>query len=709
MGELLEELKRRSVFRVAAVYALVSWVVIQVANVVFPRLGLPSWTVTLVIVLVALGFPLALVVAWAFEMSPEGVRRSDADGTGEGERASRLGPSGWGVVALAAVLAAVGAWLQIRGGPGGTAADDGAGAVADTAAAAEMTRTPAERRAGEGRGAVPAGAEAPPRIAVLPFDDIAPDGGDAYFADGMHEEVLSQLSKVSALEVLSRTSVRQYEGTDKTVARISRELGGVDAVLEGSVRRAGERVRITTQLIDAGRDAHLWSESYDRELTTEAIFDIQADIAARIADALERRLTDAERERIRSAPTADLRAYDAYLRGRSEWEQVWRTGDPVHVDRSVEHLREAVRRDSLFAEAHAWLAAAYWARAAISGQERWLDSASADVARALELDPGSGSGHLIRAAVLFGRDSLDAAEQRALRAWELQPSSANVANLLSDLHGRREDWVGSIRWIHRAARLDPRTWAHAAELASGLADIGMLEAAERWARRARAVDPGASAPPQVLVGIQLARGDIRSARATAEAFREERPGHFGALSVSGLVELHAGDYRRAKRYLDRVPEARRQDFPERSSTRPERITLGTRDRMRLGLAELRLGNRERGRELVGEVVEELRANLDGEERGGRPGTLDRVAMAGGLAALGRTGEGLEALERAAEDGFPTVHFLRRHPMMEALRPEPRFREILRTVEANQERLQREVRRLGIDLDPPEDDTDAGGG
>jgi len=335
-----------------------------------------------------------------------------------------------------------------------------------------------------------------PTVAVLPFYDIKPDAGRGYFARGMHEEVLSQLSKVSGLAVKSRTSVLQYHETEEAIPEISRELGGVTASLEGSVRRAGGQLRITAQLIDSREDTTVWAKNYERDLTPEAIFDVQAELASRIAEALAAELTPEERRRIESPPTSDLAAYDAYLKGRFHVAKYHEENAAfVHVDSAIGFLRRAVSRDTASAPAHAMLGMACAPVYSASRQPRWRDSAFAAARRAMRIDSDLAEAHIAlgcvhwRVGVAGERGHFRTALERLERATELQPSSALAAGLLAVAHEFLNHDIETLRWALRAARLAPKNpiWPQIVSL--WLRRVGLPNAAEAWARRAVAEGP----------------------------------------------------------------------------------------------------------------------------------------------------------------------------------------------------------------------------
>ena len=262
-------MKRRRVFRVIALYAIAGWIVIEVASTVLPGLNLPDWTSTLVIVLVALGFPIAVVMAWAFDLGPDGVTRTPAVETEPAPAA-----------------------------PGAQSPEPAPQPASEPDKVTPPVSTPVDEHS----------------IAVLPFVNMSGDVENEYFSDGIAEEILNLLVKLPRLKVASRTSSFVFKGKEVNIPTVASELG-VATVLEGSVRQAGGRVRITAQLIDAVSDKHLWSETYDREF--KDVFAIQDDIAQSIVDALQMTLTPKERRSIQFVATSDAKAYDHYLIDKS--------------------------------------------------------------------------------------------------------------------------------------------------------------------------------------------------------------------------------------------------------------------------------------------------------------------------------------------------------------------------------------------------------
>ncbi|MCL7958575.1 MAG: tetratricopeptide repeat protein [marine benthic group bacterium] len=455
---LFAELKRRNVFRVMTTYGVVSFIVLQVADIAFPGLGLPEWTITLVLVLTLIGFPIAVVLAWAFEMTPQGVKKTEDAAPGEitqiiSAPAARRWPAG--VLALLGVCAlVVGAWWAGRStAPGAdvaavdTAAVAGAEGDEQTARDAEVLQAAYADLAEDSR----------PSIAVLPSADMSPDGDQEYFADGMTEELLNTLAKIRQLRVAGRTSAFAYKGQDKDLREIGRELG-VRYVVEGSVRKQDDRLRITAQLVDAGDNFHLWSEAYDR--TMDDVFAIQEEIAGAIAAQLQVSLGLEEGGAL-VAPIADIEAYEMYLTARAGMRE---RGSAVLE--AVRLFEEVVARDSTWAPAWAGLAQAYTLAPFYTpgnvteqiGPEAWgpaLAAAEEAAVRALRLDPGVAGAEVALGNVFRDRWEWDLAEVHYLRALALDPDDGEAHQQYGEMLaavGRQDEALRSAR---RALALDP--------------------------------------------------------------------------------------------------------------------------------------------------------------------------------------------------------------------------------------------------------------
>jgi TolB-like protein/Tfp pilus assembly protein PilF len=429
------ELKRRHVFRVAAVYGATAFVVLQVADLLQEALRLPAAFLTGTTVLALLGFPIAVVLAWAYEKSPGGVVRTGPATTQEineivAQPASLRWPSG--LLALVGVGAlAIATWMTFVREPSVPAGDPSGSeqvvSQADTVAAG-------------------------PSVAVLPFADMSPDGDQEYFADGMAEEILNVLTRIPELRVAARTSSFSYRGSSKDVREIGRELG-VGAVLEGSVRRDGDQVRITAQLINADDGFHLWSDTYTRELS--GVFAVQDDISHAIVEALEVSLIGGTGTALVSEPTESPAAYDEFLRGRYEWNRRGKKG----MNAALTHFGRAVELDPDFAPAWAGLAHTWgliWIYDDEKSYRESLPRARIAADRAVELDPDLPEAHT---GLAWATTDVPESERALRRAIELNPQYAAahqwLGELLSDL-GYHEE---ALREGRLAVQLDPLSLA----------------------------------------------------------------------------------------------------------------------------------------------------------------------------------------------------------------------------------------------------------
>jgi TolB-like protein len=414
------ELKRRRVFRVMAVYGAVGFVLMQIVELLVPALLLPDWTYRFIALLVLLGFPIAVILAWAFDLTPDGVRRTEEAEPGELTQiieapASKRWPAG--LLALAGVTALIaGAWYLGRQ----SAVDSAPEGIEASARTEQGGGEPDSGRAASLSYVDPAD-DPRPTIAVLPFVDMSQAGDQEYFSDGITEEILNVLSRIENLQVTARTSAFAYKGTNRDLREVGRELN-VDYLLEGSVRKAGDDLRITAQLIDAGANTHLWSDTYDRRL--ENVFEIQTEIAEAIAEELRLPLGLEEGETL-VTPTGDLDAYDLYLAGRAQMRVRGLDG----ILQATELFEAAVARDSNWAPAWAGLAesrALYPFYATGNSDSRdsavWrqsLESAGAAARRALELDPTNSSARVALANTHRDRFEWNAAEREYISAIEL--------------------------------------------------------------------------------------------------------------------------------------------------------------------------------------------------------------------------------------------------------------------------------------------------
>lgn len=408
----LTELKRRNVYRVAALYIVVGWIALQVVDLFMSFMPLPEWTSRLVFVLLAAGFPVALVLAWAIELTPEGIKleKPGVDAPVERKRSDLLL---YGAVAAVVVVGAWSAWSELGG----------------TDEQAPQIRS----------------------IVVLPLDNLMSDPGQAYFVDGMHEALITELSKVEALRVISRTSAMKFRDSDHSVPEIAEELG-VDAVIEGSVLRAGDTVRVTAQLIEAKTDRHLWADNFDRELSD--ILALYADVTREIVNSVRITLTPEEAARLEVVQSVDSGAYELYLKGRYSCDQ-WA---PQSMRDGIDAMREAIVIDANNALYHAGLAQClqYASFYDYVRPVEILAEANASAKRAVELDPSLSDAWTAFAAVRYYLDYDFMASSLALeKAIALNRSSGRALTHYSWQLGEAGNTAEALEWAERAITLDP--------------------------------------------------------------------------------------------------------------------------------------------------------------------------------------------------------------------------------------------------------------
>ncbi len=480
MRNFFAELKRRKVYRVAIAYAVVAWLLIQIATQVFPFFEIPNWGVRLAIISVVLGFPLALILSWAFDITPQGIQRT-----------------------------------------------------LDVAPELRPAETVPEKS-----------------IAVLPFENLSDDQQNTYFADGIQDDILSNLAKVADLKVTSRTSVRQYRGGTRNLREIGAALG-VAHILEGTVRRIGNRVRVNTQLISARSDAHVWGDSFDREITD--LFALQSELAEKIASALRANLSAREKASLQVHPTADLDAYDLYLRARDlfRWSGA---GDPwENGEKALKLLEQALARDPRFALAHA-LASRFHAELYWFGYERHRDrlaKAKAEADTALRIYPDLGDAHLALAYYhYYGSLEYDLARQEIALARRATPNDAEVWDAAAAVDRRQGRWENAVANFEKARQLDPRNASVIWNLSETYSCLRRYPEAQRGFAEGLLVNPHAHLFSIATAAIDLRKdGDTTALRAALDKIpRNFDPG--GAVTTVALrVSLMNRDYTEAERLL----------------------------------------------------------------------------------------------------------------------------------------------------------------
>ncbi len=470
---LYNELKRRNVFRVAIAYLAGAWLLTEVADTLFPAFGVPDWGFRFVVIVLALGFVPAMIISWAYELTPEGLRR-EKDVVRD-ESITRLTAKRLDGITIGIIVVALSFIVTDRFFLNPRIADQ-------PVAPAEVTSDYALTLAPE--PAVPQ--TLANSIAVLPFTNRSANPEDAFFVDGIHDDLLTYISKIESIKTISRTSVMRYRNTDKSIPEISAELG-VTTILEGGVQRAGDQIRINVQLIDARTDEHLWAEIYDRKLTASNLFAIQSEITETITKALKATLSPADKQRMRTTPTENLEAYEAYLFGRQHLDE--KSADSGL--KAVDYFREAVELDPRFALAWVGLAESYIdlaGRRDFSISETYA-KAQAALETALELDEDLGEAYTQLGWLKYIQDDFEGALQNCERALELSPNYPPLNRLygvlLMDM-GRQDE---ALSWRAAAVRLDPLSANLRRSYAVALRQVGRIGEALEQLEIALEIDP----------------------------------------------------------------------------------------------------------------------------------------------------------------------------------------------------------------------------
>jgi TolB-like protein/Tfp pilus assembly protein PilF len=590
---LFAELKRRNVYKVAVAYAIVGWLLIQIATSTFPVLEIPAWGARLVIALVLLGFPIALVLAWAFELTPEGFKRTEEVAPNKSIR-HQTGRKLIGIIfALVVIAAGFFAFRALRTKSAGTIGVRASAQVVGPAALA-----------------IP-----PKSIAVLPFASLSEDKANAYFAEGIQDELLTRLSKIADLKVISRTSTLKFASKPDNLSEIGKQLG-VAHVVEGSVQKAGDQVRVNVQLIKAATDSHLWADIYDRKLTD--IFAVESEIAKNIAEKLQAKLTGAELTAIATFPNPNHEAYELYLKGRYFLDK--RTGE--NLRKAIEYFDQSIAKDSSYPLAYVGLGDA-WSLLPNYGAAPARESipqAKAAIRKALELD-----GLLAEAHATFGRllcydFDFPRSIAELARAIELKPNYAMAHHWLSSgpLMGVG-DFERAIVSGKRAIELDPLSLINNADLGWVYFMARRYDESIAQARRTLEMDPR----------FYIARYYLGN-----------------ALQLKGDMKAATAEYEKA---------AEMDDDP---------VLLAF-----LSQAYARSGRKMEARALLSRLTERARSRY-----------VSPYSFAIMFVGLGENNHAMDALERAYDEGAGYDLFvLKVDPMLDDLRGDPRFEALVQKI------------------------------
>jgi TolB-like protein/Tfp pilus assembly protein PilF len=573
------ELRRRNVYKVAVAYSVVGWLLVQVTTQVFPIFEIPNWALRLIVLAIIIGFPIALVIAWAFELTPEGLKRTEV---ADAMPPASIGRKRYAWIYIVVIGAVISAALFFIG----------RFTVQNKTTTAAPNDIPSKS------------------IAVLPFDSLSEDKSNAYFAEGVQDEILTRLAKVADLKVISRTSTQRFKSAPSDLRDIAKQLGVMN-ILEGSVQKANDKVRVNVQLINAMNDAHLWAEIYDRKLTD--IFATESDIAKTIAETLQAKLTGSEKTAMSKKPTANPEAYELYLKGRFFWNK--RTA--ADLRKGIDYFNQAISKDPSYALAYAGLADSYVILSvfgAASPQDS-IPQARAAAKKALELDDTLAEAHA---------------------------SSGRIAGPF-DFEFER-----SIAEFERAIQLNPNyAMAHHWLSWGPLTALGRFDRAIAEGKRAVELDPlslinNADLGGNVYLNSRRYDEAIAQLRKTIEIDPRFYIAHYylgQAFQLKGQLTEAIAEYQKAVE-LDDDPEALAY----------------------LGQAYARVGQRDEAQKILARLTEESKSRY-----------VSGYSMALMFMGLGNKEHAIDALERAYREGAGNDLFtIRVDPMLDDLRGQPRF-------------------------------------
>jgi TolB-like protein/Flp pilus assembly protein TadD len=514
IDNFFSELKRRNVYKVAAAYIVAGWALSQGIAQVFPVFDVPNWAIRALVLLIILGLPIALVLAWSFELTPEGIKRTKtADAMpGAGKRPKRV----WIYVVAIGALFSIGLFFLGR------------------------------YTAGNKTVAGPANEISTKSIAVLPFDNLSRDPDNAYFCEGVQDEILTRLAKVADLKVISRTSTQHFKSAPDNLPEIAKQLG-VSHILEGSVQKANDQVRVNVQLINATTDAHLWADTYDRKLTD--IFAVESEVAKNIAETLQAKITGSEKDSITKVPTANPEAYELYLKGRFFWNK--RTG--ADLRKAIDYFSQAISKDPNYALAYAGLADSYLLlpNYGSTSSKDALPPARAAAQKALELDDSLAEAHASLGLLATIQLDLNRATSELARAVQLKPNYATAHHWYSLSLMTLGRFDPAIEEGKRAIELDPLSLIINADFSWLYLCARRYDEAEAQARKTLEMDSRFFLAHYYLGATLQLKGHLAEAIAEFQKASELNNDPY-SLAALGQAYARTGKREEAKKILARL-------------------------------------------------------------------------------------------------------------------------------------------------------------
>ncbi len=534
IDDFFAELKRRNVYKVAVAYIVAGWALSQGIAQVFPVFDIPNWIIRLIVLLIILGLPIALVLAWTFEITPQGIKRTEiADAM---PAAARKKKHAWIYVVIIGGLVSIGLFFLGR-----------YSAITPTSGLSAKS------------------------IAVLPFDNLSRDPDNAYFCEGVQDEILTRLAKVADLKVISRTSTQHFKSAPDNLPQIAKQLG-VAHIVEGSVQKAGDSVRVNVQLINAMTDAHLWADTYDRKLTD--IFAIESEIAKSVAENLKARLNGRAEEVLAARPTENPEAHELYLKGR----YLWNRRNTASLRKAADYFQQAIDLDPNYALAYAGLADVHSILPIYAGTAPKNDvpKALAAARKAVELDSNLAEAHTSLGNALLFNAQLQLAEQEFRRALELNPNYATAHQWLAECLQGQGRFPESLAENERAHELDPLSLIINASYASSLSGVGHYDDAVKQARKALELDPDLVPGHEILGQTYEEEGKLDEAIAEYHKANEltATPANFAMLAHA---YAKTGRVTETRKILDKLSDLSTQEYVGAYPLAIVHLALGEKD------------------------------------------------------------------------------------------------------------------------------------
>jgi TolB-like protein/Tfp pilus assembly protein PilF len=535
------ELKRRNVYKVAVAYAVVAWLLIQAASIFFPAFDAPPWVMKIFIIVIIFGFPVALIFSWAFEMTPEGIKL-ESEIEPNKSIARRTGRK---IVAVTIALAVVAVGLFVY----------------------QLVRSKSDTSGSPATAVI-----ANKSIAVLPFDNLSRDPDNAYFCEGVQDEILTRLAKIADLKVISRTSTQHFKSAPDNLPQIAKQLG-VAHILEGSVQRTNDQVRVNVQLVNALTDAHLWADTFDRKLTD--IFAVESEIARTVAETLQAKLTGSAEHVLASKPTENPEAHELYLKGRHFWNR--RT--EADIKKALEFFQQAIEKDPSYALAYAGVADSYSVlpNYTNSAPKQYIDKAIPAARRAIELDNSLAEAHAALANAIGADLQLAASEAEFKRAFALNPNYASAHQWYGEVLQSLGRFDGAIAELRRAHDVDPLSLIINTILAGALYSGRRTGEASEQLRRTLDLDPNFSVAYWVRGQINEGAGKFDEAIADYKKAAETGSPSDSCQAVIACAYARSGKRTEAEKILNELLNESQRRFVSSYALAQIQAVLGNKD------------------------------------------------------------------------------------------------------------------------------------